>query len=201
MNTRLAAAALAVALAASSGHAAPRRAVARPAPAGSVTPTIPRSTAAVPPAKALPVFDFQGQNTDAEYETPITSDSGGCHPESATTIECAQYLGAKLAGEDLDWLTKRYHAKRLYMVSAVFNDGAYSTIQQALVAKYGAPTSTASKKWQSQGGATFDNVVSTWVFKGGALELNSIGHKVGKSSFDFVSGANAPAPEKPKVDF
>lgn len=149
--------------------------------------------------KSPPIFSFMGQDT----ETPTTMvDLGGeaCQKNGAE-LECSNFRNATIAGRPMRYLDMRYNAGKLYMVIGAFGDAAYSAVRDAFIAKYGTPDEVVVRKWQSKAGGVFDNLVSIWRFKGGDLQLNSMGSKVGSGDFAFESMANSPPKAAPKVDF
>lgn len=171
--------------------------LAAPAALLAAPPARPAHVAPAPPPKPLPVFEFMGANT----ETAATLDATKCPPKADGTASCADYSYPTVAGRPMRWLVRDFNQGKLYRVMASFGTGAFDAVREAFVAKYGPPSSTETRKWQSKAGATFDNVVSTWRFKSGRLELESMGGSVDEGAFTFVSTANSPPAEKPKVDF
>jgi hypothetical protein len=163
-------------------------------PVSHVAPVArPKATPAPPPA--LPVFEFKDETT--ETDSNIAGRSGCSHKPNGVW-SCYGY--DTVAGLRV-FLGRSYYNNRLYSVVASFDQDGLQTIRDALVAKYGAPAAMETRKWQSRGGASFDNQVAIWRFKGGALELESMGAKVGQSVFAFSSALNSPPAEAPKVDF
>lgn len=174
------------------------------APAHRSTPASrPAKPLAPPTAKAapsLPVFEFLGQRTDAPRS--MTDLQGKpCTTKDAKTT-CANYSFPTVAGRPMRYLVLEFLNDRLYMVSASFGEQAYQPVADAFTAKYGQPGKVEVRKWQSKGGATFDNRVMIWKFSGGGtLELESMGNEVGAGRYIFTSTTNAPPADAPKVDF
>ncbi len=160
--------------------------------AGSAATHRPRAAAA---SKPLPVFEFKGRTTEETGPTNIAD----C-PDTDGESDCG-YENPPMAGTTLEYLHLKFHNQRLYEVLGGFSDWAYPKVRDALGAKYGSPNSVATRKWQNKAGNTFDNVVSIWHFKGGDLELDSMGSTTDTGLFIFISGQNAPPADKPKVDF
>lgn len=182
-------AAMALMIASQSFAAPAKKAVARKAPKSVAAP------ASV--AKTLPVFEFRGERTDVTVDT---SAKRGCD-KGDTDGKLACYTTTAVAGVENMTIGQSYYRGKLYYVGGIFKEDNYLTVLQAFTAKYGAPN-LATKKWQSKGGATFDNNVATWLFSmGGKLELESMGGKVGESGFSFLAQDNAPPSLAPKVDF
>lgn len=151
-----------------------------------------------PATVARPVFSFLGDDT----ETPTTRkdlNAKACTTTGAV-MECDDHSNPKIGGADLKWLSLSYNGGLLHQVIGATWTNRYATLLEAFTAKYGTPKIEV-RKWQARSGATFDNAVATWQFKGGFLELSALGTDVNSALFMFVSTANAPAKEKPKVDF
>lgn len=168
-------------------HHAPARSVAR--------------SARAPAAKAapLPVFSFLGDDTET-VTGRTTLNNAKCDAKGGV-LDCTDYSDPTVAGKRMDFLWMKYNGGKLYSVFASMKQYAYADVLAAFVAKYGKPASTGTRKWQSKGGASFDDEVTIWKFKGGELELDSMGLDTSSASFSFTSSANAPAADKPKVDF
>jgi hypothetical protein len=153
---------------------------------------------------SLPVFDFLGQNT--ETPTTMTTLNGeDCRVQGDNTLLCASYqgpgtAGPKIGGIELLTLRMTFSAQKLFLVEGRANRTQFASLLEAFTLKYGRPQ-MAVRKWQNQAGASFDNTVASWTFKGGKLELTSIGAYISQSQFTFVSQANSPTRNPPKIDF
>lgn len=171
-----------------------KRSTPAPRPAMTVAPPVVK---AAPP---LPTFEFLGQRTDAP-RTMTDLQGKPCTTKGARTT-CANFSFPTVAGRPMRYLSLEFLNDRLYMVLASFGEQAYQSVADAFTAKYGQPAKIEVRKWQSKGGATFDNRVMIWKFgDGGTLELESMGNEVGAGQFVFTSTTNAPPAEAPKVDF
>lgn len=164
--------------------------------------TRPAPKAAAKPVAAKPVFSFLGVTPEA----PVTSATVGgkdCAVNATGKTECsAPYSNDfKIGNAPVFILSMSFNDAKLYSVYGSVKSFAYTDLLSAFVAKYGPPSETKSEKWQSKAGATFDNVVSTWHFKGGDLELKAMGSRRDDSDFFFFHGANAPASAPPPVNF
>jgi hypothetical protein len=170
----------------------------------AASPTAKPDSVIAPVPKFLPVFDFQGEDTETEYQIPLKlsgkSWGSGCN-RTGDTILCTNYDHPIVAGRPMRWLSKDYYKNRLYCVQAQFGQGAAKDVLDALLKKYGPPSETEVRKWQSQAGATFENTVAIWKFKGGKLELESIGSEINSGIFTFTSEENSPPKAAAKVDF
>jgi hypothetical protein len=163
----------------------------RPHPVAGPTP----APTPPPPPAPLPIFEFKGENTETD------ANIAGRHCEHGKGAVWSCYGYDTLAGINV-FMGRSYNNLRLYMVIATFDEGSFDTVLQAMIAKYGKPDAVETKKWQSRGGATFDNQIASWRFKGGGkLSLESMGSKVGESRLFFDSEQNSPPAEAPKVDF
>lgn len=176
-----------------SGQAQAQQRATKPA-----APKVAAPKAAPAPAPALPVFSFLGDDT----ETPTSRTTLNAATCTAKGDEkgCDDFSNPKIAGTELKWLSMSFHKGLLYRVMGASWTNRYDILLDAFTAKYGQPQIEV-KKWQAKSGATFDNSVATWKFKGGELELDSLGPDLNTLSFVFVSVPNSPPRDAPKVDF
>lgn len=107
----------------------------------------------------------------------------------------------KIGNAPIYVLTMSFNDAKMYAVYGSVKSFAYIDLMSAFTAKYGSPSASKTEKWQSKAGATFDNVVTTWHFKGGDLELKAMGSSRDDSDFFFFDAANAPASAPPPVNF
>lgn len=56
----------------------------------------------------------------------------------------------------------RFHGGRLYFIETYMDFSASPFIEEALTAKYGAPTTTRNEEFQTRSGAVFPQMVKTW---------------------------------------
>ncbi len=169
------------------------------APVPTKATKLPPHRAAVHPAPAaLPVFSFLGDDTETATAR-TTLNAAKCGVKGDIT-SCTDYSDPSIAGTTLEWLSMSYNRGLLYEVMGAVHTNSYDTILAAFTAKYGNPK-VEVRKWQAKSGATFDNTVAVWKFRGGDLQLESLGPDLNTSLFVFSSGANSPPEEKPKVDF
>lgn len=150
------------------------------------------------PAKPLPIFDFMGSNTE-EISATDQTDQSTCTTDGDKK-SCTKFEPT-LAGKQIDFLMQDFYKGKLYHVFGAFGEYAYGDLLSAFTTKYGASAQIVTRKWQSKGGSVFDNSVVIWHFKGGDLELDSMGLEVGKGSFEFTSEPNSPPAAPAKVDF
>jgi hypothetical protein len=66
------------------------------------------------------------------------------------------------------------HVERLDEIYGKFDKTGYSQVRQAIVAKYGAPTSTKTKSYENKMGATFQGEMAYWEQPQSAIVLNEI---------------------------
>lgn len=168
------------------------------ASAAAATPAHKRASYPAPPVKPLPVFSFLGDDT--ETVTHRASLNATKCTEKDGKLDCTDFDDPKIAGQTLKWLSLSYYNGKLYHVFSEFNQGSWSEILTAFTAKYGEPK-IGTEKWQAKSGATFDNEVATWPFKGGTLKLSRLGLDLDSADFEFEALGNAPPADKPKVDF
>lgn len=74
----------------------------------------------------------------------------------------------------------------------------YLTFLNAFTDRYGAPCETETKRWQSRGGATYDNPTATWCFRTGRLELEQLGPSLDYGSVTYTDDYSAPSRETPR---
>lgn len=173
--------------------------IAAPATAQHKTTHAPARRPAAAIAHPLPVFEFMSQNT--ETTTTMTMLNGKpCTQEKSDVLECTDMSDPIIAGQKLRWLSINYYKGKLYRVYGNTNKYSYGELLSAFTSKYGNPIISADK-WQAKSGATFDNAVATWRFKGGNLVLESLGLDINTGQFSFDSDVNSPPAAPPKVDF
>lgn len=161
-----------------------------------------RRSAPARAAPSLPVFSFLGQTTEGVTGafalgnatcTPRPTGQSGCSTDYANVIPIGN---ARLLAQYFN-----FHDGRLYNVSGNTVAGFHPQLLEAFTAKYGKPARTEVRKWQNRLGASFDNPVAIWLFKGGTLELRALGSKSDETSFSFVSVDNAPPRVETPVNF
>lgn len=176
------------------------------------------------PVAVLPIFTFMGHDTETVYSDsafkpnctlnasqcagPNKNDVasplkalGKCKFNQVGKTECTNFDGPQVAGRSMKWVQMNYFNGKLFSVYGNAVKYAYADLLSAFTAKYGRPASTTVEKWQAKSGATFDNSVAHWKFKGGDLVLNELGLDLNSCSFEFVSTENSPPPDQPKIDF
>ena len=151
-----------------------------------------------PSLGTLPVFSFLGDDTET-ITTRTELNQNKCS-QKGDVLECDDYRTVQLAGTELKWLSISYYKGKLYQVISSTWTNRYSILLEAFTAKYGKPE-IEIRKWQAKSGATFDNSVAIGRFKGGTLELKSLGVDLNSAGFTFVSSLNSPPREKPTIDF
>lgn len=139
-------------------------------------------------------FDFLGGSPEVVITTAPEADCTTTGDE----ISCYDY--EDIAGARA-FVGRKWYKGRLYSVYGSFNEGFFPTISEAFSAKYGRPSKTETKEWQSRGGVKRDNLVQTWTFKTGTLDLESVGGKIGEGRFFFLADELAPPKAPPKVNF
>lgn len=158
------------------------------------------SQAAAPSSEAeLPIFDFLGQNT----ETPSTMKALNgvpCKTSKDGHRSCTAFNRPKIGGVSMNFIGMSFYNDKLHTAFGMAESISFYDLLSAFTAKYGKPE-MQTRKWQNRAGASLDNTVAVWRFRGGKLELASLGQQIDKTDFMFISFANAPAPRAPKVDF
>lgn len=150
---------------------------------------------------SLPVFEFMEQTTDAE-RTMTTLQGSACSQSNYNEgifychKDYAQFTDFSLISLDVE-----FYENRLYRVIGAFFSLGFNNLAEAFTAKYGEPSASETRQWQSRAGAVFDNQVLIWQFRGGTLELRQRGSQVDYGSFMFRSQENAPPPRETTVDF
>jgi hypothetical protein len=166
-------------------------------------PVRPPAKAAAKPAAVKPVFSFLGVTPEA----PVTAATVGgkeCAVSAIGKTQCSVPYTAtdfKIGNAPIYILNMNFNDGKLYTVFGSVKSFAYLDLLSAFTAKYGPASTTKIEKWQSKAGATFDNAVSTWQFKGGELELKAMGSRRDDSDFFFFHAANAPASAPTPVNF
>lgn len=148
-------------------------------------------------SEALPVFSFMDQST--EQPRTMTMLGGDECTISGATVSCLE-IGGELAGQRMVLMTVGFYNERLYKVTGAAKRWAFPDILAAFTLKYGKP-SMRSEKWQNRMGASLDNSIATWSFKGGKLELRAIGSSIDLTEFNFLHAGNSPPRAAAKVDF
>ena len=151
------------------------------------------------PAPLLRVFDFLGQNTEAPA-TMTMLNTVKCNAAGPGKVDCIDFKDPRIGGIALKFLSLNFYDGKLYSVFGTGRRYTFAELLEVFTAKYGSPR-LETQKWQNRAGATLDNQVATWNFKGGNLELASIGSRIDDVDFMFFSSANAPPTPPAKVDF
>ena len=141
--------AVTICVAGAQANAAPANKASAPIakPAAAPTPALP-SEPVVAPAPPLPVFSFQGEDSETEY--PIRK-----YPQSYCEMKMVEgttekyiycpYRDASIAGKDVS-LYKQYYWGKLYSIYAIFSPDTFTTIMSAFVEKYGRPNKSEVEK-------------------------------------------------------
>lgn len=144
------------------------------------------------------VFDFMGYDT--ETAQPVTEIAGKkCKHEGAQT-ECSLPWNLKLGDAVVSVMMINFYQDKLASVLGIAERDEFLSLLSVFTAKYGEPT-MKTEKWQNRAGASFDNSVAVWKFKGGDLQLRQMGSRVDNSDFQFFSTVNQKPAEKPNVNF
>lgn len=157
-----------------------------------------RNTDEVPTLTAspsVPFFEFRGITAGKSYNLGVFST---CNTESPDIKRCFM-SDSRVAGV-LMFPAFVMYKTRLSRLDARFDGDGYSTVRDALIAKYGKPSADKPSKWQNQMGAVFDNLETEWSFKSGVLRLTMRGNKLDESLLTYVDLYGLPD-KKPVVDF
>lgn len=150
-------------------------------------------------APPLPIFDFLGQNT--ESDSTMTSLNGSeCSYKENSITDCTDYNRPSIGGVKLKYISMHYYNSKMYMVFGSTFRRNFSELLLVFKAKYGEPV-IETRTWKNSMGASLDNPVAIWKFRGGNLELAAIGSRIDDTDFTFISAINAPPPPSRKVDF
>lgn len=156
--------------------------------------------AILPPAPDLPAFTFKEARA-GEPMDPATV--GKCSPSKdgiPGKVECRGKDGT-VAGVTLLLAPSYYfYNNRLTAMLYLYdNNGTnFLTFLGAFQSKYGPPCATSADKWQSRGGATFDNDTATWCFKTGKLKLERLGPSLKYGVVSYNDDVSGPSVETPK---
>lgn len=112
------------------------------------------------------------------------------------------------AGEPMRAVEAQFEDGRLMAVTIEVKSESFDSVRTALVGKYGRPTSTLRSKVKTKIGATFDQVVVSWIRKDGVIRLSRYGDTietgvVSLRSAEWVkkqAGKNAEAERKAAAD-
>lgn len=174
-----------------------RKLITNTLPAALAALSLTCSAAAHAQNEAPKILDFLGQDT----ETPSTmSELNGKACSVKGSITQCKALNVRLAGVTLRYLSLEFHDGRLYTLYGALYREDLGDVLGAFSEKYGNPRARTAI-WEDRAGTTFDNPTFIWSFKGGDLELETMGWDTETSAFTFVSADNRPPPEKPVVDF
>lgn len=146
-------------------------------------------------------FDFMGFDTSTPVPAVTRVAGQKCKVAQVGQGEC-WIIGAIPVGEaKLLSLKVEFNNARMYSLNGLTLSAFYSNLSEALEAKYGPPSKTDTRKWQNQAGALFDNVVHSWLFSDGMLELRSMGDTTEQCELIFVSSRNLPVRKAPPINF
>jgi hypothetical protein len=172
------------------------------APAVAAPPPRARAPAVkpIPARQPLPIFDFMGQNTET-VSTMTALNAAKCDAaDTEGKVDCTDYNDPTVGGVRLNFLVMNFYKGKLYSVFGTGGKYTFPSLLSAFTAKYGTPK-LETRVWQNRMGAKLDNPVAIWHFRGGNLELASIGSRIDDVDFMFISGPNSPPAPPPKVDF
>ena len=143
---------------------------------------------------ALPVFDFQGADTEHPADVGKVK---GCGAEADGILQCEDKDAPVVAGARTKSVLEKFNNKRLYYVLGAYDAPAYPALLAGFTQKYGPPVKTVTLK--GSGGA--DHTVTIWEFKGGNLHLDSVGQAAGSGAFEFQDDTDLPFSQQQRIDF
>ena len=166
----------------------------------TAAPTRRKARPAVLPSTArLPVFEFLGQNTETPANMTMLN-AVQCNAAAPGKVDCTDFNDPTIGGTRLKFISMNFYNGKFYSVFGSGGRYTFTGLLGAFTAKYGSPR-LETRKWQNRAGATLDNQVAIWKFKGGDLELSSLGSRLDDVDFTFISSVNAPPAPPAKVDF
>lgn len=145
-------------------------------------------------------FEFMGIHPDASMAGEITMGDTKCTIAPTGYSNCAPPI-AKIGNATIFGMAASFINGRLVRLEGSTSNLSLPLLIEAFTLKYGKPTSTRTATLQNGFGATFKNEITTWRFKEGALEVNSIGDEQDECSFNFVDENNRPKPAPTTVNF
>jgi hypothetical protein len=163
----------------------------------------PAVTAAQPSKPPLPVFVFKGMTAGQPVSEGIFS---SCSDEQGGERRCS-FPQHDIAGVVSifptvgGWNYAKLYDGKLSSTEFVADGDSFAKMLAALVTRYGEPCKTETPKWQSKGGATFDNTVVTWCFRTGHLVLTRMDFQRDYMSLRYRDDESVPPAEKPRIDF
>lgn len=144
---------------------------------------------------SVPFFEFRGISAGKSYNLGVFST---CNAVSTELSRC--FLSDSRVAGILMFPAFVMYKTRLSRMDARFDSDGYSVLRDALIAKYGKPSSERPSKWQNQMGAVFENMETEWSFKSGILRLTLRGNKIDESTLIYADLYGIPE-KKPVVDF
>jgi hypothetical protein len=147
-------------------------------------------------------FEMFGVTPSAVYSGEIQVAGKKCKLKGSGEENCVQIYGpASISEVRLKILLFMFNNGKLFNVAGTAASSNFSRVSEAFEAKYGKPYKTEGSIWRNRAGASFDNVIKTWIFSDGILKLEALGDKLDEMRFVFVSLENAPERDAPKVNF
>jgi hypothetical protein len=147
---------------------------------------------------SAPAFEFKGVTAGSVID-PTTI--GTCNPANASgVITCSPSDRAVAGLEGTSSPILYFYKGRLTQMLYLFHDMDFTLLNEAFTSKYGRPCAVTHPKWQSKGGATFDNTLVTWCFKTGKLVLTAISVSRDYGDATYTDTYQAPSKSVP-VDF
>lgn len=149
-----------------------------------------------------PEFSFLGVSPEAQVSSALIGGKDcAVNPVGKTECSAPYSSSLKIGNAPIYVLELEFNNGKLYAVIGSVKSTAYSDLMSAFSAKYGSPAESKPEKWQSKAGAVFDNLVSTWHFKGGDLVVQAMGTSRDDTDFMFSHLGNAPAAVPTPVNF
>lgn len=146
-------------------------------------------------------FDFMTLDTSTPYKGEMMVAGKKCKITGVGEEGCARYAGALVGTVPIIDLRTMFNNGKLFAIRGTTSGVLFPRLSEAFSAKYGKPTRTETPKWQNKMGAVFDNVVETWDFQDGVLELRAMGDMRDMTQFAFVANRNLPERPAQPVNF
>ncbi|MGE0668937.1 MAG: hypothetical protein AB7O49_20485 [Sphingomonadales bacterium] len=162
---------------------------------GAISLIVVLSSASVFGRTDAPMFEFKEVKAGEAVDTSV---AGDCK-NHGLTLDCVHPDGT-VAGAPVGDIAFRFYEERLISMDFVFQNSGFYDIRTAFLRKYGQPCSEKNKEWRNQMGAVLDNVLLTWCFRTGKLQLQARGERsnVGNVSYkDIFQPPSQPVP----IDF
>jgi len=153
------------------------------------------------PQETLPDFEMFGLNAGDSYSGNIRFADKSCRLKGQGTENCTRMFGAKIGRATVSPLIALFENGKLGNVYGASPISNFRELASAFEAKYGDAHNVDETEWQNRMGARFDNIVMSWQFGDGVLQLKARGRELDSSEFIFQASTNQQDEEAPPINF